>query len=89
MGFNHELLGYATVELMYQAFQGEERWHLLGIFDFLRGHSPAAFTAAQGDSPDVETVGESYNGAASYGRDLRDKYDTAVEVLAALVVADD
>lgn len=33
---NHRNLGYATPRAMYEAFQSDERWHVLGFFDFCR-----------------------------------------------------
>jgi len=40
---NYSLLGYATPRAMYDAFQGDERYHVLGFFDFCRNQkAPAA-----------------------------------------------
>ena len=36
MGLNYRLLGYASATAMYRAFQTDERWHVLGFFDFCR-----------------------------------------------------
>lgn len=87
MGFNHESVGYPTVQGMYDAFQDAERWQVLGLIDFLLNQNAALPAAATADPPDVERVGELYNGAAAYGRDLRDKYDTATELLDTLPAA--
>jgi hypothetical protein len=45
MGFNHGKLGYASPRQMYDAFQADERFHVLGFFDFCR-ETPAP---ARGD----------------------------------------
>ncbi len=37
---NHRVIGYASAAAMYRAFQDDERWHVLGFFDFCR-HQPA------------------------------------------------
>lgn len=36
MVFNHRMLGYRAPREMYDAFQADERWHVLGFFDFCR-----------------------------------------------------
>jgi hypothetical protein len=33
---NYKVLGYSTPKRMYDAFQLDERWHVLGFFDFCR-----------------------------------------------------
>lgn len=35
MGFNHQRIGYANVQEMFNAFQADERNHVLGLFDFI------------------------------------------------------
>jgi hypothetical protein len=37
MGFNHARIGYDGVEDMFRTFQADERFHVLGLFDFVRG----------------------------------------------------
>jgi hypothetical protein len=36
MGFNHEDIGYSTVQAMFQAFQSDPRSQIQGFFDFVR-----------------------------------------------------
>lgn len=35
MGFNHQRIVYANVQEMFNAFQADERNHVLGLFDFI------------------------------------------------------
>ncbi len=42
---NHRVIGYATPGDMVRAFQDDERWHVLGFFDFCR-HQPAPAAGA-------------------------------------------
>jgi len=39
MGFNHKLIGYSTVEDMFDAFNSGDRTHVLGLFDFIMSDS--------------------------------------------------
>jgi hypothetical protein len=37
MGFNSARIGYDSVEEMFTNFSADIRFHILGLFDFLRG----------------------------------------------------
>jgi hypothetical protein len=37
MGFNHSRLGYQSAREMVEAMQGDVRFHILGLFDFVKG----------------------------------------------------
>ena len=37
MGFNHALIGYETVLEMFDQLRGDVRFHILGLFDFIKG----------------------------------------------------
>ena len=37
MGFNHSVIGYDTARAMFDNFQGDVRYHILGLFDFMKG----------------------------------------------------
>jgi hypothetical protein len=39
MGFNHQMIGYATVQEMFEAFQRSERAQLEGMFRFIEARS--------------------------------------------------
>jgi hypothetical protein len=36
MGFNHDVCGYASAEALFDAFASDQRWHVLGFFDFVQ-----------------------------------------------------
>ena len=59
MGFNHAQIGYPDVETMFDAFENDERAHVLGLFDFVKGDGRMAQALAQGD---VVRFASIYNG---------------------------
>ena len=76
---NHKRIGYRSPKAMYNAFQADERAHVLGFFDFcgplipfLRDEAWISFAAG-------------YNGsgqAAEYGGLIRENFDSARKLLA-------
>lgn len=58
MGFNHRLLGYGTVQEMFQAFQSSEQSQIEGLFRFIEGKNLVAPLRAG----DYLTFARSYNG---------------------------
>jgi hypothetical protein len=42
MGFNHSRLGYTTAREMADAKQADVRFHILGLFDFVKGPGPTS-----------------------------------------------
>jgi len=74
MGFNHALTGYASACDMVDAFMDDERWQVLGFFDFCRSAGLIGAIKAQ----DWVTFGNGYNGpggGASYGPKLKSIVD--------------
>ncbi|HPG67342.1 MAG TPA: N-acetylmuramidase domain-containing protein [Candidatus Hydrogenedentes bacterium] len=88
---NHRLLGYATPESMYRAFQGGEETHVLGFFDFCQyrnGFGSARRGALLRDleNRDWNAFARRYNGpgqAAEYGERLRRAFLDASALLSA------
>jgi len=37
MGFNHSRIGYDSAGEMFHAFESDIRYHVLGLFDFIKG----------------------------------------------------
>ena len=79
MGFNHQIVGYDSVEAMFEAFSLSERAQLLGFFDFVCGPraNPRRLLALQ--EQDFETFAALYNGpgqAAQYGSLLQSALET-------------
>lgn len=77
MGFNHALVGYASACAMVDAFMADERWQVLGFFDFCRKSGLVDAIRAQ----DWVTFGNGYNGAgggAAYGPKLKAIMDLKV-----------
>lgn len=71
LGRNHQRIGYATVQAMFNAFMADERNHILGLFDFIR--TDATLVDALRRKAYV-TFAAGYNGtgqAAFYGDKLR------------------
>ena len=60
MGFNHKRLGYATVEAMFDAFNTDERLHLLGMFSFIVTGANLVRALQQND---LVTFALGYNGS--------------------------
>jgi hypothetical protein len=67
MGFNHQRIGYANVQTMFNAFQSDERNHVLGMFDFIKADANMLQALRNND---YATFAGGYNGpgqAAHYG----------------------
>ena len=70
MGFNCGLIGYTSACDMVDAFMADERWQVLGFFDFCRSAGLIAAIKAQ----DWVTFGNGYNGpggGVTYGPKLK------------------
>jgi hypothetical protein len=69
---NFAMLGYRTAREMYDAFQADERWHVLGFFDFVcRSGTRRGQLADLMRRLDFTGFARIYNGpgqAAEYGR---------------------
>jgi hypothetical protein len=74
MGFNHAAIGYDSAEEMFARFSADERYHVLGLFDFVKGAgrtSPMLEALRRGE---YEQFATRYNGtgqAAAYGARIR------------------
>ena len=78
MGFNHGAIGYDDVEDMFAAFH-DERFQILGLFDFIKGDGAASRMVQALQQENYETFATRYNGAgqaAVYGARIR-KYAEA------------
>jgi hypothetical protein len=80
MGFNYSVIGYESVEEMFDAFSKDARTHFLGFFDFVK-RDEGRVQALQ--ARDYVSFASSYNGpgqAASYGAMVRQSIDLFDEI---------
>jgi hypothetical protein len=71
MGFNHDVCGYSSATDMFDAFAQDERWHVLGFFDFVQ--SKKLMDEIRGKK--WIDFGARYNGdGPTYGPLLRDAF---------------
>lgn len=84
LGRNHARLGYDSVQAMLAAFQADLRWHIVGLFDFVRADglsSPGLDALRLGRFVDFAAF---YNGTGNqqqYGARLQTAYEQALTVL--------
>ena len=79
LGSNFGVLGFASVQDMFNAFVASERNQVVAFFDFLQGNGPAAVNALQ--TRDFRTIASIYNGpgqADSYGGLIAGHYNNFV-----------
>jgi len=88
MGSNFSMLGYASAQAMFDAFQASENAHILGFFDFCARqpapHTGGLITALQ--QGDFATFARFYNGnmnVATYSKKLKLGAADAAAVLGA------
>jgi hypothetical protein len=77
LGSNHARLGYSTAREMRDAFQADERFEVLGFFDFCRGDHRLVRALRGGHWADFARA---YNGPGQveeYGRRVEDAYAMA------------
>jgi hypothetical protein len=60
MGFNHQTIGYKSVQKMFDSFAGSEKNQILGLFDFVKSASPKMISALRRE--DFLTFARLYNG---------------------------
>ena len=75
LGSNAGTIGYASTEAMFEAFSVDERFQLLGFFNFVK-NSATRLTALQ--QQDFVTFAKSYNGPGQpdyYGGLIKDVFD--------------
>ena len=78
MGFNHSRIGYDSVQEMFNAFQSDIRYHVLGLFDFIKGSGTTSPMIAALQRNNFETFASYYNGpgqAAQYGHLIADHFE--------------
>jgi hypothetical protein len=74
MGFNHSVLGYDSVRAMFDHFSADERYHVLGLFDFVKGPAATSRMLEALRREEYEQFATYYNGngqAAVYGARIR------------------
>lgn len=83
MGFNHRRLGYDSVEAMFERFNADVRFQIIGLFDFLTGGAADSQMLAALRARDFGRFASGYNGpgqAAIYGA-LIDRHCERFEAL--------
>lgn len=80
MGFNHAVCGYASAEAMFDRFQDDARYQILGGFDFVKGPGATSDMLEALRLQDFERFAARYNGpgqAAAYGDRIAGFFATA------------
>jgi N-acetylmuramidase-like protein/SH3 domain-containing protein/peptidase C39-like protein len=79
LGSNFGILGFASVQDMFNAFVAHERNQVVAFFDFLQGNGPTATNALK--TRDFRTIASIYNGAGNadyYGKLIGSHYTTFI-----------
>ena len=79
MGFNHAAIGYDSVAEMFENFQKDIRYQIIGLFDFLRGAGTTSPMIQDLQRKKFENFASRYNGtgqAAKYGALIERYFDT-------------
>ena len=74
MGFNHAAIGYDSAKEMFDRFADDERYHILGLFDFVKGGGRTSRMLEALRREEYEQFATHYNGngqAAVYGARIR------------------
>jgi SH3-like domain-containing protein len=74
MGFNHQMIGYSTVQTMFNAFAAGERYQIAGFFEFLKSANAIPALKAK----DFKAFATIYNGtgqAEYYGNLISGAYN--------------
>ncbi len=91
MGFNHGVLGYDSARDMFDHFSADERYHVLGLFDFVKGPAPTSRMLEALRRREFEQFATYYNGngqAAEYGARIRGVVSAFEKVAPADLVRD-
>jgi hypothetical protein len=83
MGFNYHAIGYDSVREMFDNFAQDIRFHILGLFDFVRGAGTVSPMLHSLQLKDFTAFASRYNGsgqAAQYGERIHNYYDTFLEL---------
>lgn len=78
MGFNHALIGYGSPREMFDNFQADLRWQVLGLFDFVKGSGTTSEMLEALRRRRFDDFATRYNGpgqAAEYGSRIQKFYD--------------
>ena len=81
MGFNHNKIGYANVQQMFDDFNRDIRYHIFGLFDFLDAN-----TISELEHEEFCEFAKHYNGpgqAQAYGGRIQKYYEAFEQVKAA------
>jgi hypothetical protein len=81
IGSNYGVLGFASVDDMFNAFVASERNQVVAFFDFLQGNGPTATNALR--NRDFRTIASIYNGPGNadyYGKLIKGHYDTFIKL---------
>jgi hypothetical protein len=65
MGFNHATIGYDSARAMFDRFSADERFHVLGFFDFVKGAGTTSAMLEALRRGDYERFATGYNGAGN------------------------
>lgn len=79
MGFNYAAIGYDSVGEMFDNFSNDVRFHILGLFDFVRGPGNTSPMLQALQTGNFEQFASRYNGpgqAAQYGDRIESKFET-------------
>ena len=74
MGFNHAAIGYGSAKEMFDRFVADERYHVLALFDFVKGGAPSSRMLDALRGGDYDRFATFYNGsgqAPAYGARIR------------------
>jgi hypothetical protein len=74
MGFNHAAIGYDSARAMFDRFAADERYHILGLFDFVKGGGTTSRMLEALRRQQYDQFATYYNGngqAAAYGARIR------------------
>lgn len=83
MGFNCHAIGYDSVREMFDNFSKDIRFHILGLFDFIRGEGTVSRMLQALQLKDFTAFASRYNGtgqAAKYGERIQSYYDTLLKL---------
>ncbi|MCP3961995.1 MAG: DUF3380 domain-containing protein [bacterium] len=78
MGFNHSAIGYETPREMFDNFQSDVRYHVLGLFDFMKGAGCTSQMLEALRLKKFEDFAARYNGpgqASVYGHRIEQYHD--------------
>ncbi|TVP43555.1 MAG: DUF3380 domain-containing protein [Gemmatimonadales bacterium] len=78
MGFNHAAIGYDSVQEMFDRFQAEDRFQILGMFDFIKGAGSTSSMIQSLQRGHFDQFASRYNGpgqASVYGSRIREHFE--------------